>query len=267
MARLLRLTRVAVGALTLGTAAPLAAMEWSELSAERDALQGEVQRLRAHLLRQQGSDVDADRNGADLYGPQGAYGGSPLPAVSSDALAIAAEEHVQLTTQAAALRRELARARAELDAWERPEGTLDIPVELRGDDQDPARQEYLDLLGETDQLRRRLVSSDRDLEEVQLERDEALAQLRREMFSTLLYSTIIGECGHRSTPRAVEACADEVRTALHPHWARFEACVQAFNAVPAYSQSNSARDLTNAVRLDRGAVLMCDPGLPEGGER
>lgn len=263
MARLLRYSRVAVGVLTLGTAAPLAALEWGALSAERDALQGEVERLRADLERQQAMAAASRARGTAAAT---AYAGSPLLTVTGDDMAAASEERVQLTTEAAALRRELARTRAELGSWERPEGTLDLVVEpergqARADDQ------LVDLMGQTEQLRRRVVRGDRDLEEVQVERDEALAQLRREMFSNLLYTAIIGECGHRNTPKAVEECANSVRDGLRPHWARFESCVRDYNAVPAYSQAASAQNVSNALRLARGAVLMCDPRLPEGGER
>ena len=264
MPRLLRITRITLGALTFGAAAPLAAMEWAELSAERDSLREEVQRLQGHL-----TDEDLEDGGSTARAPATplAYGGSALAVGSSTDLASAEEQRVQLATEAAALRRELARTRAGLDDWERVEGTLDLAVERRGAATNTDRPDSIDLLDQTERLRRRLGLADRDLEEVQVERDEALAQLRREMFSNLVYSTIIGECGHRLTPRAVDACSADIRARLSPHWALFEACVRNTNAIPVYTQTERAQKVSGVLRLERGAVLMCDPGLPEGQTR
>jgi hypothetical protein len=196
-----------------------------------------------------------------------AYGGSALASGAPQDLAAAEEQRVQLATEAAALRRELARTRAELGGWARREGALDLVVEPGTPRSGAASADTLDLLEQTSRLRGRLTLADRDLEEVQVERDEALAQLRREMFNNLVYSAIIGECGHRLTPRAVDACSADVRARLSPHWSLFEACVRNTNAIPAYSQAGSAQNVNMVIRLERGAVLLCDPGLPEGGAR
>ncbi|MCK6506036.1 hypothetical protein L6R53_22085 [Myxococcota bacterium] len=261
MPRLLQYTRVTLGALTIGAAAPLAAMQWADLAAERDALRQEVQRLQAQGAMDTGAAPERPAQATV------SYGGSALGEGAWTDLAEAEEQRVQLATEAASLRRELARTRAELQGWERAEGSLDLVVESRGATTGAPAPETLDLLEQTRQLRGRLSLADRDLDEVQVERDEALAQLRREMFNNLVYSAIIGECGHRLTPRAVDACSAEVRARLSPHWSLFESCVRNTNAIPAYSQAGSAQNVSRVIRLERGAVLLCDPGLPEGGAR
>ena len=144
-------------------------------------------------------------------------------------------------------------------------------MSVAGSDRSPAadsaarEQKIIDLSEQQEALHRRLKAATRDVEEVQADRDEALSQLRHEMFTNLVYSAIIGECGHRSTTRGVESCSDHVWAALRPQWERFDSCVQHYNAIPAYTQAASAQQVAYAVRLDRGAVLMCDPHLPEGG--
>jgi len=195
------------------------------------------------------------------------FAGTPLETGSVGTVASVAEDRLELATQAAALRRELADTRAQLASWDRTDGELDLAVGTpRGSSRGGSQDQLIDLSGATEKLRRRLIQSDHDLEEVQVERDEALAQLRREMFSNLLYTTIIGECGQRNTQRGVAKCSDQVRDTLRPRWGRFESCVRDYNAIPAYSQETSAQNVHNALRLSRGAVLMCDPGLPEGGD-
>ncbi len=265
MASLLRLPRLAVGALTLSAAAPVVVMEWRDLVQERDALRGELADLRAERARWDAAPMartPAAGDSAEL-----SYAGEPLADVGS-AAATAAEERTVLQAEAAALRRQLEAARGAGIDWERSEGGLDMS--LAGDDGSAgsaAEAELVTLQEEGTLLRRRLQASDRDMEEVQLERDEALDQLRREMFTNLQYSAIIGECGRRTSQRGFDECADGVREALRPHWRRFESCVRNYNAIPAYVEPSQAKKVSNVIRLDRGAVLMCDPGLPEGGAR
>lgn len=260
---MLKLPRAAIGVLTLTAAAPVAVMEWQDLVQQRDALQAQVDTLQA-MGSGHAHDVTVD----ELEARPASYAGEALDPTSLEELSRVREERTQLAIEAAALRRELARSRTTPQAgWDRAEGTLDdlgfvdAPAAASGSASEP-----VDLLFEEGQiLRRRLQAADRDMEEVQVERDEALAQLRREMFTSLLYSSIIGECGHRNGKRAFDACAEDVRTALYPHWQRFESCIRDYNAVPAYTQTATAQDVFYAVRLDRGAVLMCDPQVPEGG--
>lgn len=259
MANLLRIPRSVIGVLTLTAAAPVVAVEWTDLVAERDALSDEVARLRSAAPAT--APIEAAPPDVAVAG----YAGVSLPLGSAEELAHAWEDQTQLATEAAALRRELAATRARLDAWDRREGNLDLDVQDAPETGSAAESQATVLLARSDALRRRLQRADRDLDEVQLERDEALAELRREMFTNLVYSIIIGECGHRTGKRAFDACATDVRAALTPHWKRFEACVRDFNAVPAYTDLTRAADVNYAVRLDRGAVLMCDPSLPEGG--
>jgi len=268
VSRVYRTTRFVVGALTLSAAVPVAGLEWRDLTRQRDELQDQVTLLQDRVDAQE--SLLAESAGQAGPGPEVvSYGGDALPEPSAQDLAVASEEQLQLAVEAASLRRELARTRAEVASWERTEGTLDMSV--AGPGRDPAARtgaasrELIDLQGEQDVLHRRLKAASRDLEEVQADRDEALAQLRREMFTNLVYSAIIGECGHRGTSHGVETCADHVWEQLRPRWDRFESCVQHYNAIPAYTQAASAQQVTNAVRLERGAVLMCDPRLPEGG--
>lgn len=256
--------RLLVGLFTLGAAAPVIALEWRDLALERDALQARVDLLESARAPALGDAWSGSASPA--LEPAVPYAGADLPDASALELARAVEGNVSLATEAASLRRQLARTRAELDGWVRPEGSLDMrladPSRGSAVEQDPV---MLGLAEEGDALRRRLARAGRDMDEVQLERDEALAQLRREMFSNLTYSAIIGECGQRTGRRAFDDCAIQVRAALNPRWRQFEACVLNYNAIPAYSQDASAQSVMNALRLDRGAVLMCDPGLPEGG--
>lgn len=266
--------RMGVGLLALGTGLPILAMEWAELRDERDALAAEVRMLRA---RSDGASpgrarVEPSLAPTDPAAVGSSYAGEPLPEADARSLAWAFERQTQLSTEAAALRRELARGRsgdgssqAEEDAA-RQEGELLAPIALRGSSGEGASGGGVELdLGATEQLRRRLERSAADLDEVQAERDEALAMLRREMFNSLLYSAVLGECGHRVTARAVDLCADQVRTRLGSQWTRFDACLRETNAVPSYTTAASARGVDGAVMLERGVVLMCDPRLPEGG--
>lgn len=274
MSDALRMPRIALGVLTLSAGVPFAAMQWAELSAERDALDAEVQRLEAELARR-GTHAEPDHGTSSAVEPA-SWGGRVLAGSDRDSdpalhsrLAAAEERQVELTTEAAALRRQLAHTRAELADWERTEGALDMAlVDQRGSsaesDGTPS-PELLDLMAQEERTRRRLAAVEQEHVSVQAEREEALAQLRREMFSNLQYSAIIGECGHRTGRRSFEDCSDKVRNALRPYWDRFEACVEEFNAIPAYTDSASAQDVAYSVQLDRGAVLMCDPALPETG--
>ncbi len=258
MSQVLRYSRIGVGVLTLGTGVPLLAIEWSELSQERDDLAAEVDLLRSRL--EYAAAVPARGSTRDL--PL-AYAGRPL--LDDQGLAIASEQTTLLQTESASLRRELDRLREAPPQWQRGEGDIGLLIEPPSPPSGESRDAGLELDDTVDVLRRRLVGASRDLEDVQADRDEALAMLRREMFNNLQFSAVIGECGHRLTSRSVNDCADRVRALLAPEWSRFDACVREVNAVPTYSQAEAARNVANALQLERGAILMCDPGLPEGG--
>ncbi len=267
MAKLLRIPRVVIGALTLGAAAPVVALEWRDLAEERDSLAAELERTRSQLARHDSPDhASSGDDGSGNLGarPVVSYAGQQMSGTGAE-LARAHEEWTQLMTETAALRRELAAASSTPATWTRPEGQLDLDVDSDRSAGAVADGHLFQLMAEGEQLRGRLRRADRDLDEVQLERDEALEQLRREMFTNLLYTAIIGECGRRNSQRGFDTCADGVRSSLHPHWRRFESCVRDYNAIPSYATASSAQNFNNVVRLDRGAVLMCDPGLPEGG--
>lgn len=258
MSQVLRYSHIGVGVLTLSTGVPLLAMEWSELSQERDDLAAEVEVLRDRLDR------------ASVVAPPGSspqalltYAGRTLH--SDDGLAIASEQTTLLQTESASLRRELDRLREAPPSWQRGEADIGLLIESEPRSSGEFRDAGVELDDTVDLLRRRLVGASRDLEDVQADRDEALAMLRREMFNNLQFSAVIGECGHRLTARSVNDCADRVRGLLAPEWSRFDACVREVNAVPTYSQAEAARNVANALQLERGAILMCDPGLPEGG--
>lgn len=257
MSMILRYSRIGVGLLAVGTGVPLLALEWSELSQERDELAAEVAILEGQVERlgaepERGSSVDLPL----------AHAGRSIDSQASATMV--AEQALVLQTETAALRRELDRLRGAPQGWQRPEGDISPLVEAESASVGSSREPGLELDDTVDVLQRRLVGATRDLEDVQADRDEALAMLRREMFSNLVYSAMIGECGHRLTARAVAECSDLVRSALAPEWTRFDACVREVNAVPTYSQAEAARDVANALQLERGAILMCDPGLPEG---